>query len=136
MDIYLATARRLIATAKFVSVRLDRRTARHYDRYIVAIEQALLQNAGSADSAASAMNAIMDAVNWRLLEDTSLGAKVTGKLSDEIRARRMAIEHAFDIVLSERRFEGVSPGSPLDSVERNLAKILVDSHIETISKNL
>jgi len=129
---------RLSPYAIFASKRMNDRTANAYLFYMNHILEDLIEQ-HSCSTVTNTFEMIMriEAASTRLPKlEYGVRDTFSGRMYADINARRLALEHTFDLAISYRRFEGCVPFSHDEETLKRFRNRVITSHLKSLSDNI
>jgi hypothetical protein len=132
-DVYVHFVDRLLPYSRFATKYMNGQTSKHYMRCMRHIQEEVMSNVHAMICIQLILGQIKHAVLDLPLTKFSLRDRLNGEASSEIKARRLALEHAMDLVISYRRFDGLTPMSKQEEFLKWYAKDAMDALADNLA---
>jgi hypothetical protein len=132
-DCYCHVVDRIIPFARFATRYMSKQTAPHYIRHMQHIKKVLESEAESNNSIILIVGHIKRAMLEYPMTKVRVRDTFNGEMSSEVEARKLAMEHAYDLALSYRRFDGLVPMGNLENFLKYYVRDALVSNLKTLA---
>ena len=133
-DVYVHFVDRILPFANFATKYMDKQTAKHYFRCMRRIQEEVMANPQVMICIQLIQGQIKNTMLEFPLTKVSLRDTFNGEMRSEVDGRRLALEHAMDLAMSYRRFDGVYPSSKQEDFLKWYAKDALVNNLESLLK--
>jgi hypothetical protein len=112
---------------------MSKQTAPHYLRHMQYIKKSLEAEAESNNSIILVVGHIKKAMLEYPMTKVRVRDTFNGEMSSEVESRKLAMEHAFDLAISYRRFDGLVPMGNLEQFLKYYVRDALVSNLKTLA---